>query len=261
MPPPVAAANRRGDRRPQADDAQREEQRSAQRNAQREARVARLRDAVHASLVTDAELTRRRAAYRHAEATLDDAALLAEFAFPLTQEGRRTPGVAESGVSRFSLMTLAEMDLAVSLVARGVTPSTAAAQAIGVMPGAFRAWLARGRDPLDPDTRYARFAQRIAQAVAVARAEAEGVVFEENPLAWLRMGPGGQTTREQDGWTERLVGADGFSAPEVVHRLRDERVARITALLEKTTRSEAETQSQIVDAVLVAADDDGDAPS
>lgn len=211
---------------------------SSARREQRERRAARAHHAIALSLVNAAELQRRRELYRLAEETCDDAAVIAEFAFPLTQDARRTPDLAESGVSRFSLVTRAEFDLLLSLASQGTTPWVAAAQACGIMPGTFRGWIRRGLMPGDPDARYAAFAIAVKHACSVARAAAERIVYEENPLAWLRMGPGGATLADAEGWTEqsvtKLTGPDGVSPPEVIHRVREERMARIAVLLEKT---------------------------
>jgi len=77
------------------------------------------------------------------------------------------------------------------------------------------AWLERGRDPgtaaergAELDERellFVEFLHGVRVAHARARLRAEGSVFEDNPLAWLRFGPGRDQGPEAPGWT-RAVG-------------------------------------------------------
>lgn len=82
-----------------------------------------------------------------------------------------------------------------------------AAQAAGVAPATFREWMARaeGRHDRPSTPELAAFAAKVGQARAKARLVAEQTVFRENPLSWLRYGPG----RERPGapgWTNANLG-------------------------------------------------------
>src|SRR5437016_2854880 len=73
-----------------------------------------------------------------------------------------------------------------------------AAEAAGVPAAVFRRWLARsGRRRRGP---LAQLGPAICEALATARAFAETEVFKENPLAWLKHGPGKETP-DRPGWS------------------------------------------------------------
>ena len=83
-----------------------------------------------------------------------------------------------------------------------------AAEAAGIGKSTFYRWLARGEQRADAP--YRAFYEDVRQARAQARVAAETDVRRDQPLAWLRYGPG----RERPGapgWTEShtLQGADG----------------------------------------------------
>jgi len=75
-----------------------------------------------------------------------------------------------------------------------------AAQACGIHPRTFWRWLRAGEkgNPL-----YMAFCQEVARARTQARVIAENKVFQENPFAWLRYGPGRERPGEP-GWTESM---------------------------------------------------------
>jgi len=101
-----------------------------------------------------------------------------------------------------------------------------AAQAAGISPTTFREWMARGegRDPERPEMKeYAAFAAQVRQARAIARSKAEITVRQDNPLAWLRYGPGREKTNEP-GWTE---------SPQVGHEVSAELVVDMEAVKNK----------------------------
>lgn len=84
---------------------------------------------------------------------------------------------------------------------------TVAARAGGVHPSTLRRWKKRGeREP----GLYRDFVEDLEQTKAEVRAVAEHRVYEENPLGWLRLGPGRARTGEE-GWTEQvaLTGPEG----------------------------------------------------
>ncbi len=74
-----------------------------------------------------------------------------------------------------------------------------AAEAAGISKATYYRWLQRGeaarRGP------YREFWVDVRQARAQARVAAETEVRRDNPLAWLRRGPG-RTRRGEPGWTE-----------------------------------------------------------
>jgi hypothetical protein len=84
-----------------------------------------------------------------------------------------------------------------------------AATAAGIGKSTFMRWLAAGGrgSPL-----YVEFHEAVSRARAEARISAEARVHAENPLAWLRYGPGRERPGEA-GWTDaqrmELTGKDG----------------------------------------------------
>src|SRR5271170_2125832 len=78
-----------------------------------------------------------------------------------------------------------------------------AAEAAGVSREIFEDWLRRGHVK-QPKPYYKAFLTAINQAKAHARLQAEIAAKNENPIAWLRSGPG-KETKEAPGWT-RTVG-------------------------------------------------------
>src|SRR5581483_11134580 len=70
-----------------------------------------------------------------------------------------------------------------------------AASAAGVDAGTFRRWMA------DERPTFRAFRAEVGMARAEARSVAEARVFKENPLAWLRFGPG-RDRPDAPGWTE-----------------------------------------------------------
>ncbi|MGD9890580.1 MAG: hypothetical protein AB7R89_11125 [Dehalococcoidia bacterium] len=73
-----------------------------------------------------------------------------------------------------------------------------AAEAAGIDNSTFYLWLKQGEHGREP---YRTFRETVLRAHAEARAAAEARVYEENPLAWLKAGPG-QSRPGRDGWTE-----------------------------------------------------------
>ena len=97
-----------------------------------------------------------------------------------------------------------------------------AAQAAGIDPSTLRRWMERGAQGRQP---FRDFAHDVAQARAQARVAAEIEVRRDQPLAWLRYGPG----RERPGapgWTQSVQhersGPEGGPIPvDVLTRLLD----------------------------------------
>lgn len=73
-----------------------------------------------------------------------------------------------------------------------------AAQAAGIGKTTFYRWMLSGEQGKQP---YAKFYSAVREARAVARVAAEMEVRRDNPLAWLRYGPG-RAKSDEPGWTE-----------------------------------------------------------
>ncbi len=73
-----------------------------------------------------------------------------------------------------------------------------AAQAAGIGRTTFYRWMQAGETGEDP---YGSFYTAVREARAVARVAAEMEVRNNNPLAWLRYGPG-RARPGEPGWTE-----------------------------------------------------------
>ncbi len=104
-----------------------------------------------------------------------------------------------------------------------------AAEAAGVSKSTFYRWLQRGES--DARGIYHEFWSDIRQARAQARVAAEAEVRRDNPLAWLRYGPG-RARPEEPGWTdshEVVTRSEGQSDPRM-EALSDEQLERIIDL-------------------------------
>ena len=73
-----------------------------------------------------------------------------------------------------------------------------AAQAAGIGKTTFYRWMQSGEAGRRP---YANFYEAVCEARAQARVAAETEVRRDNPLAWLRYGPG-RARPDEPGWTE-----------------------------------------------------------
>ena len=83
-----------------------------------------------------------------------------------------------------------------------------AAEAAGISKTTFYRWMRQGEQARSGI--YFDFHGEVRQARAQSRVAAEAEVRRDNPLAWLRFGPGRQRPGEP-GWTEsrELLGQDG----------------------------------------------------
>lgn len=105
----------------------------------------------------------------------------------------------------------------------------AAAQAVGISKATFYNWMERGRreeieveaieaagGEVEETSLFLDFLDKVDQATAIARIDAEKRVFLEDPFKWLRYGPG----RERPGapgWTdESTVNLKGDQPTEYV---------------------------------------------
>lgn len=112
---------------------------------------------------------------------------------------------------------------------RGGAFDWVAAEGAGISRSTFYRWMARGDQG---DGSYVVFAREVRQAKAQARMRAEGRVLEQNPLSWLRLGPG-RERRGEPGWTgeakaqvdtppeERAAEAGSTLADELEQMLQD----------------------------------------
>jgi len=75
-----------------------------------------------------------------------------------------------------------------------------AAEMAGIDARTFYRWMASGEKYANSP--YCRFCQDVTMARSHARAIAESAVWKDNPLAWLRYGPG-RAKEGRDGWTDR----------------------------------------------------------
>jgi len=89
--------------------------------------------------------------------------------------------------------------LIVDAIERGAYDHVAAERA-GINARTFYRWMKSGERYANSP--YRQFCQDVIKARSHARAIAESKVWKENPLAWLRYGPG-KTRPGRDGWTER----------------------------------------------------------
>lgn len=96
-------------------------------------------------------------------------------------------------MARTTRLTPEIIDAIVERIAVGVFPYVAAAS-IGIPKSTYYDWLARGRKGHKP---FSELSDKVRRAQAQARVVAELRVYRENPLAWLRLGPG------REDWCER----------------------------------------------------------
>src|SRR5262249_24941643 len=76
-----------------------------------------------------------------------------------------------------------------------------AAVAAGVPREVFEAWMVMGgRQPARSNGPYIAFRKAVEQAMAQARLTAEIEVFKQDPVTWLKSGPGEETGTDP-GWT------------------------------------------------------------
>lgn len=88
-----------------------------------------------------------------------------------------------------------------------------AAEAVGIPRTVFRLWLERGaKSPREP---YAGLYLAVMQAEAQSRLKAEIEVRQNQPLQWLKYGPG-KALPGQPGWTGESAAETEASAPTAV---------------------------------------------
>jgi hypothetical protein len=106
-----------------------------------------------------------------------------------------------------------------------------AAEASGVPAEVFRRWLARsGRRRRGP---MALLGPAVFEALATARVFAATEVFKTNPLAWLKHGPGKETS-DRPGWSalaRARAAHDGRPADDLLNPVLQEYFAAILQAL------------------------------
>jgi hypothetical protein len=126
----------------------------------------------------------------------------------------------------------------VAYIQAGAFPHVAAA-AEGIPSSTYFRWMQAGRQGQKP---YLRFWEKVMKAHSQKRVAAEVQVAKENPLAWLRLGPG-RTRPGEPGWTNDpafLPGEEGAEAG--ADEFTDEELsATITALLDRARTRAAQS--------------------
>ena len=121
-----------------------------------------------------------------------------------------------------------------------------AAQAEGIPPEVFDDWLRRGQRRRGPAI-YQHFADAVSQAIAQARLKAETAVFADNPLNWLKFGPGKQTPA-CPGWTNP-VKAPAASKQESGNPLLQPEIAALIRRVQDELESFPELRVRVAAAV------------
>jgi hypothetical protein len=89
----------------------------------------------------------------------------------------------------------------VSGIRHGAFPYIAA-EAAGIPREVFADWMRRG-SAKRPSPRFRRFRDQVREAIATARLAAEMYALKNDPLAWLKFGPGKETT-DVPGWSNAV---------------------------------------------------------
>ena len=118
---------------------------------------------------------------------------------------------------------------------RGGAFDWVAAEAAGIHRSTFYEWMARGEQG---ERTWAVFAREVLRARAQARWRAEGRVLEQDPLSWLRLGPG-RERRGRPGWTEAAKAQVDMAPEEVAGQADPELEAQMKQVLEEIEREEA----------------------
>lgn len=116
----------------------------------------------------------------------------------------------------------------VSMIRAGAFANVAA-RAAGIGTTTFYNWLQRGAEA--KTGMYREFHDEVIQAKAQARAHAEIRVFQEDPLAYLRLGPG-RSDNGEPGWT-KLVSATPAEVRRAANRIAEQHGVDPHVLLER----------------------------
>jgi hypothetical protein len=103
-----------------------------------------------------------------------------------------------------------------------------AAEAAGISREVFEEWLHRGE--AGRPAKYRRFVEKLRQAEAQARLNAEVAAFKDKPMDWLKAGPGKETAAKP-GWSA-LAKPRAGAAKETPLMMRPDVQAFLRALLQ-----------------------------
>lgn len=145
-----------------------------------------------------------------------------------------TPRVPARRAGRQSKLTPETEAKVLELIRKGCF-ATVAVAAAGAGYTSFKRWMNR------KDRRGRAFQRAVEQARAEARASREAAVFTEDPLAWLRLGPGRDLGPDEPGWTERpappsRVEHTGPGGGPIAHALTAQVVRSLTVILDPEAR-------------------------
>lgn len=101
-----------------------------------------------------------------------------------------------------------------------------AAEAAGIPNHVFQGWLSAGSPSNKGKSKFKLFVKKLEQAMAQARLKAEIDVYNDDPKAWLRSGPGKEKL-DSPGWTGIVKPIlqpanqtiNYFASPEFMHLL------------------------------------------
>jgi len=121
------------------------------------------------------------------------------------------------------------MDRLLAFIRGGAFPYVAAA-AEGIPSSTFFRWMLLGKEGKKP---YLGFWEKVTKAHSQKRVAVEVQVAKENPLAWLRLGPG-RSRPGEPGWTDdaELPGMDGMES-NTDGFTDEERADRVTHILNR----------------------------
>ena len=126
---------------------------------------------------------------------------------------RRRPGYRKSRLETMPEPLYAEM---LQYIRAGAFDHTAA-EVVGVNKSTYWRWLAKGKK--HPNSVFGQFYRDVMQARATPKIIAESRVFNEQPLAWLRLGPGKADWSEQSkislDHSGSIEGGDTRGVPQV----------------------------------------------
>jgi hypothetical protein len=108
-----------------------------------------------------------------------------------------------------------------------------AAEAAGIPREVFADWMRRG-SAKRASARFRRFRDQVREAIAMARLAAETYALKNDPLAWLKYGPGKETT-DIPGWSNasKPPPADEPGAEATEHELHLGLLAALTPELNR----------------------------
>jgi hypothetical protein len=133
----------------------------------------------------------------------------------------------------------------VAAIHHGAYPFVAA-EAVGIPREVFAEWMRRGSFK-HAAPRFRRFRDQVREAIATARLAAEMQTFKDDPLFWLKYGPGKETA-EIPGWSNAVKPPAGDEpAPEATPS--EIRLGLLAALTPELNRLPAVLRAAILEAL------------